>query len=68
MTTCLTIPLSLSCLLYVFQIQSKQQKNNMKVDKDNLKFQPMQESEVEQIFNLINDAYRYGSREDQHTF
>ena len=40
----------------------------MKVDKDNLKFQPMQESEVEQIFNLINDAYRYGSREDQHTF
>ena len=31
----------------------------MKVNKDNLGFHPMQESEVEHIFNLVNDAYRY---------
>ena len=35
-----------------------QQSKNMKVNKKNLRFQQMQESDIEHIFNLVNDAYR----------
>ena len=32
--------------------------NKMKVSKENLRFHPMQESEVEHIFNMVNECYR----------